>query len=60
MGTIGDRTALGSVVKMDDWNQYIVIVRGGTFVNGQSAISGSARSTDKPQPAGGRAARRRR
>ena len=38
MGTIGDRTALGSVVKADDWNQYIVIARGGTFVhviNGQ-------------------------
>ena len=38
MGTIGDRTALGNVVKMNDWNQYIVIARGGTFlhiVNGQ-------------------------
>ena len=38
MGTIGDRTALGAIVKMDDWNQYIVIARGGTFVhiiNGQ-------------------------
>ena len=38
MGTIGDRTALGAVVKTDDWNQYIVIARGGTFVhivNGQ-------------------------
>src|SRR4051794_25805623 len=37
-GTIGDRTALGSVVKMNDWNQYVVIARGGTFlhiVNGQ-------------------------
>lgn len=38
MGTIGDRAALGQVVKMNDWNQYIVIARGGTFlhiVNGQ-------------------------
>jgi hypothetical protein len=38
MGTIADRAALGNVVKMSDWNQYIVIARGGTFVhivNGQ-------------------------
>ena len=38
MGTIGDRTALGNIVKMNDWNQYMVIARGGTFlhiVNGQ-------------------------
>jgi Domain of Unknown Function (DUF1080) len=38
MGTIGDRTALGNLVKMNDWNEYIVIARGGTFihiVNGQ-------------------------
>lgn len=38
IGTIGDRTALGNVVKMNDWNQYVVIARGGTFVhvvNGQ-------------------------
>ncbi len=38
MGTIGDRTALGSVVRINDWNQYTVIARGGTFlhiVNGQ-------------------------
>jgi len=38
MGTIADRTALGNVVKMNDWNQYVVIARGGTFVhivNGQ-------------------------
>jgi hypothetical protein len=38
MGTIGDRNALGDVVKMNDWNQYTVIARGGTFlhiVNGQ-------------------------
>ena len=38
MGTIGDRNALGNSVKMNDWNQYVVIARGGTFlhiVNGQ-------------------------
>jgi len=38
MGTIADRTALGAVVHMNDWNQYIVIARGGTFIhilNGQ-------------------------
>jgi hypothetical protein len=38
IGTIGDREALGSLVKPNDWNQYTVIARGGTFlhvVNGQ-------------------------
>jgi hypothetical protein len=38
MGVIGDRTALGNLVKMNDWNEYTVIARGGTFihiVNGQ-------------------------
>jgi hypothetical protein len=38
VGTIGDRTALGNAVKADDWNQYVVLARGGTFVhvvNGQ-------------------------
>jgi 3-keto-disaccharide hydrolase len=38
MGTIGDRQALGQIVKADDWNQYTVIARGGTFlhiINGQ-------------------------
>lgn len=38
MGTIGDRTELGKVVKPDDWNEYTVIARGGTcmhIVNGQ-------------------------
>jgi hypothetical protein len=38
MGTIGDRTELGKLVKANDWNQYTVIARGGTFihiVNGQ-------------------------
>jgi Domain of Unknown Function (DUF1080) len=38
MATIGDRDALGAVVRMNDWNQYTVIARGGTFLhilNGQ-------------------------
>lgn len=38
MGTIGGRKALGDLVKMDDWNEYTVIARGGTFIhilNGQ-------------------------
>src|SRR5438128_4274102 len=38
MGTIGDRDAVGALVRMNDWNQYTVIARGGTFVhivNGQ-------------------------
>jgi hypothetical protein len=38
MGTIGDQQALGNLVKVNDWNQYTVIARGGTFihvVNGQ-------------------------
>jgi hypothetical protein len=38
MGTIGDRGALGELVKQNDWNEYVVIARGGTFlhiVNGQ-------------------------
>src|SRR3954467_13753035 len=38
MGTIADRDALGSIVKQNEWNQYTVIARGGTFlhiVNGQ-------------------------
>jgi hypothetical protein len=38
MGTVGDQTALGELVKQNDWNQYTVIARGGTFlhiVNGQ-------------------------
>jgi hypothetical protein len=38
MGSIGDREALGDLVKTNDWNQYTVIARGGTFihiVNGQ-------------------------
>jgi hypothetical protein len=38
MGTIGDRKALGSFEHKNDWNQYTVIARSGTFIhimNGQ-------------------------
>jgi hypothetical protein len=38
MGNIGDRRALNDLVRKNDWNQYTVIARGGTFihiVNGQ-------------------------
>ena len=38
MGNIGDIETLGNLVKKNDWNEYTVIARGGTFihtVNGQ-------------------------
>ena len=38
VGNIGDRTALGGYVKHNDWNQYLIMARGGTFIhilNGQ-------------------------
>ena len=38
IGNIGDRTALGGYVKDNDWNQYLIMARGGTFIhilNGQ-------------------------
>jgi hypothetical protein len=38
LGTIQDRRALGGYVKTNDWNQYMIVARGGTFVhiiNGQ-------------------------
>jgi hypothetical protein len=38
IGSIGDRSALGGYVKVNDWNQYEIIARGGTFLhilNGQ-------------------------
>jgi hypothetical protein len=33
MGNIGDRTTLGTLIKMNDWNEYTVIARGGTFIH---------------------------
>ena len=38
IGNIGDRTPLGGYVKVNDWNQYQIVARGGTFIhilNGQ-------------------------
>jgi hypothetical protein len=38
MGTIADRHALGAAVRPNDWNEYTIIARGGTFIhiiNGQ-------------------------
>jgi len=38
MGNIGDRKVLGDLVKKNDWNEYTIIARGGTFIhiiNGQ-------------------------
>lgn len=38
VGNIDDRTALGNFVKTSEWNQYNIMVRGGTFIhilNGQ-------------------------
>jgi hypothetical protein len=38
IGTIADRTALGGYVRVNDWNQYEIIARGGTMIhilNGQ-------------------------
>ncbi len=38
LGNIGSREALGGYVKVNDWNQYEIIARGGTFIhilNGQ-------------------------
>jgi hypothetical protein len=38
VGNIGDRTGLGGYVKVNDWNQYLIMARGGTFIhviNGQ-------------------------
>jgi Spy/CpxP family protein refolding chaperone len=38
MGNIGDRDVLGKLVKLNDWNEYTIIARGGTFlhiINGQ-------------------------
>jgi hypothetical protein len=38
VGNIGDRDALGGYVRVNDWNQYEIIARGGVFlhiINGQ-------------------------
>jgi len=38
MGNIGDRDALAKLVRMNDWNEYTLIARGGVLIhilNGQ-------------------------
>ena len=38
LANIADRTALGGYVRVNDWNQYLIMARGGTFIhilNGQ-------------------------
>jgi hypothetical protein len=38
LGNISDRTALGGYVRVNDWNEYLIMARGGTFIhvlNGQ-------------------------
>lgn len=38
IGNIGNRTPLGGYVKVNDWNQYLIMARGGVFIhilNGQ-------------------------
>ena len=38
LGEIADRRALGGYLKVNDWNQYLIMARGGTFIhvlNGQ-------------------------
>lgn len=38
VGNIGDRNALGGYIRTNDWNQYLILARGGTFIhviNGQ-------------------------
>lgn len=38
LANIGDRSALGGYVRVNDWNQYLILARGGTFIhviNGQ-------------------------
>jgi hypothetical protein len=38
VANIGDRNALGGYVRTNDWNEYLIMARGGTFIhviNGQ-------------------------
>ena len=38
IGTIADRAALGGYARVNDWNEYLIMARGGTFIhviNGQ-------------------------
>lgn len=33
LGTIADRSALGGFVRVNDWNQYLIMARGGVFIH---------------------------
>ena len=33
VGSIGDPNALGGYVRVNDWNQYLIMARGGTFLH---------------------------
>jgi len=33
MGALGDREALGGYIRVNDWNEYSIIARGGTFIH---------------------------
>jgi hypothetical protein len=33
IGSVGDRAELGGYVKINDWNQYEIIARGGTLIH---------------------------
>ena len=33
MGVLDDRSALGGFVHVNDWNQYLIMARGGTFIH---------------------------
>ena len=33
LGNIGDRNALAGYVRANDWNQYLILDRGGTFIH---------------------------
>jgi hypothetical protein len=33
IASMGNRSALGGYVRTSDWNEYMIVVRGGTFVH---------------------------
>lgn len=33
LGSIGDRNALAGYIRVNDWNQYLILARGGTFIH---------------------------
>ena len=55
MGTIADRAALGTIVRANEWNQYTVIARGGTFLHIVNDQLMAAMIDDDPQSSNNRA-----